>query len=144
MIIWENVIIYTSSARILSIVQLMQMNCSVFKPELNQEMKNPYSLSNQAQSSKSTCYPLWRFPVWSVSGQYPFQSHCLGQDNFKFSSCRFTMLFFKQHAHQNRKCCTYGLEIKCFHHSVDIFWHKADTRWSVYSFFPFRSQIFPF
>ena len=73
MIIWENVIIYnTLFARILSIVQLMQMNCLVFKPEV--KPGDEESLFIVQPSPVQQEYMLLycdATSVWSVSGQYP-------------------------------------------------------------------------
>lgn len=77
---------------------------------------------------------LWRDSCVICIGSVPFQSHCLGQDNFKFSLSFYYMLF-QTACPPKQKMLHIWAEIKCFHHSVDIFWHKAETRWSAFIHF---------
>lgn len=85
---------------------------------------------------------LWRdFCVISIRSA-AFQSHCLGQGNFKFS-LSFYYTFFSTACPPKQKMLHIWAEIKCFHHSVDIFWYEAEKKMvCFYWFFPFRAQIF--
>ena len=81
---------------------------------------------------------LWRdFCVISIRS-VPFQSHCLGQDNFKFS-LSFHYTLFSPACPPKQKMLHIWAEIKCFHHSVDIFWYEAEKKMvCFYSFFSFQ------
>ena len=95
MMICENVsIYYTLFARILSIVQLRQADCSVFpsRQRWNQEVNNSYSLSNQTQHSNSTCYSIVTGLLCNVSGHCPSRVTAQGRQ-ISDSVCHFITRF---------------------------------------------------